>query len=141
MSRRVLSIAAVLAIAGSALVAGAVTADTEMFPHPANVHEGSCLDVGAVVAPLGDVSSRLLVEGRPTLTDLADVPEFAVPVEASVTPEPGIKRPRRQRTDRARSQDRAVALLSVMSGRLQHGKEAFNHGSDLTIWGCGPCIG
>lgn len=85
MSRRILSIAAVLAIAGSLLVSETASADTEMFPHPANVHEGSCFDIGAVVAPLGDVSSELLVEGAPTATEQAETPESAIPVEASVT--------------------------------------------------------
>ena len=85
MSKRVLSIATALAIAGSVLAAGPATADTEMFPHPANVHDGSCLDVGAVVAPLGDVSSQLLVDGVATVTEPVDPPEFTIPVEASVT--------------------------------------------------------
>lgn len=85
MSRHALSITAVLAIAASVFVAGAATADTEMFPHPANVHAGSCLEVDDVVAPLGDASSQLLVDGTPTVTELAEPPEFAIPVEASVT--------------------------------------------------------
>lgn len=85
MSRRVLSIAAVLAITGSVLATVEASADTELSPHPASVHEGSCLDAGAVVAPLGDVSNQLLVEGTPTATELAESPEFAIPVEASLT--------------------------------------------------------
>ncbi len=85
MSKRVLSITTALAIAGAVLAAGLATADTEMFPHPANLHDGSCLDVGAVVAPLGDVSSQLLVDGIATVTELVEPPEFTIPVEASVT--------------------------------------------------------
>ena len=85
MCRRVLSIAAVLAVACSVLVMSAATADTETTPHPANVHDGSCLDVGDVVAPLGDVSSRLLVDGTATVTEPVGPAENAIPVEASVT--------------------------------------------------------
>ena len=85
MSRRFLSIATVLAIGGSVLSAGAATADTETSPHPANMHDGSCLDAGDVVAPLGDVSSRLLVDGTATVTEPVGPAENAIPVEASVT--------------------------------------------------------
>jgi hypothetical protein len=85
LCRRVLSIAATLVVAGSTILVGAVAADTETTPHPAGVHGGSCPDVGEVVAPLGDVSSRLLVEGTATVTEPVDPSGAAIPVEASVT--------------------------------------------------------
>ena len=85
MCRRVLSIAATLVVAGSTILAGAAAADTETTPHPAGVHRGSCPDVGDLVAPLGDVSSKLLVEGTATVTEPVDPSGAVIPVEASVT--------------------------------------------------------
>ena len=84
MCRRVLSIAATLVVAGSTILVGAAAAGTETTPHPAGVHSGSCPDVGDVVAPLWDVSSQLLVDGTPTVTEPVG-PAGAIPVEASVT--------------------------------------------------------
>jgi hypothetical protein len=78
MTRRALTIAATLAIGGSALMA-ATTAAAEMMadaPHPAHIHEGLCPEPGGVVAPLADVAPA---------AGSAMGPATAVPVEISMT--------------------------------------------------------
>jgi len=84
MFGRALSILAGTAVVGAVLFGGTAMADTETTPHPAAVQRGPCPGIGALVAPLGDVSSRLLVDGVATFTEPVG-PAGAIPVQSSVT--------------------------------------------------------
>ena len=72
----------VLAMAGS----GATLAQAPRDPaHPAPIPQGICPAPGAVLAPLGDVSTAFLVDGVPTAGALPVGAGSASPVAASVT--------------------------------------------------------
>ena len=86
MRRRTLTMGMTLALAGSALALGGVsaadmTADT---PHPAHIHSGTCPTPGDVVASLSDVTSQFIMDGTAMATEPMGQ-TTAIPVEASGT--------------------------------------------------------
>jgi hypothetical protein len=86
MQRRTSGLIATLVLAGAAVTAPGVSAAemTEMAPHPAHIHVGSCPAPGEVVGPLANVSGQFLMDETATATEPMGQ-TTAIPVEASVT--------------------------------------------------------
>ena len=90
-SRRFVSLLALVAIVALAIGGtlgfsrGANAAQTDMTPHPAHIHSGTCAQLGDVVYPLSDVGGPMMNEsGTPEASQSAGASD-AIPVEVSIT--------------------------------------------------------
>lgn len=57
--------AAAIALLGVTVFTGSAGAQTTDMSHPAHIHDGTCVTLGAVVYPLSNVGSGMLMNGTP----------------------------------------------------------------------------
>ena len=78
-----------LGLTATALAQATPTDDIGSTAHPAHIHDGSCAQLGEVVAPLSDIGSMALNNGTPAAVESAPVGSTeAIAVLSSITTVP-----------------------------------------------------